>query len=189
MARPLRTEAAGIPCHLMIRGNNRENVFIDTDCFNRYMEILKGYKERFGYKLYCYCLILNHIHLLIEASEKALISKIMQCVNTSFTMYYNKKFGRTGHVFEGRYKSKVIKDDRYLLGVSRYIHRNPLKHGLCQDPRDYKYSSIKRYLPNSINDGLVDADFILKMLNTDIEMAKREYEVLVMEGVVNIIRV
>ena len=175
MPRKPRILVAGMPYHLIVRGNNRGVIFPDEDCYNRYLELLKGNKKRYNYKLYCYCLIPNHIHLLLEASLEAPISKIMQSINTSYTIYFNKKFKRTGHILEGRYKSKIIEKNGYLLHLSRYIHMNPVKAGLCRRAEDYKYSSVKYYL-SAINDGFIDSDFILSALSDDIELARVEYK-------------
>ncbi len=182
MGREPRIEIAGIPYHLIIRGNNRGTIFLDENCFIRYIELLRGYKIRLKYKLYCYCLMPNHIHLILEASEKAPISKIMQCINTCYAHYFNKKFKRTGHVLQGRYKSIIIKDNEYLLHLSRYIHMNPVKAGLCKRAEDYKYSSARDYLQGNKADDLVDTDFILSILSDDIKTVEKIYKDFLNDG-------
>lgn len=182
MARKPRIEIADIPYHLIIRGNNRGVIFFDENCYNRYIELLKGCKRRYKYKLYCFCLMPNHVHLILEASQQAPISKIMQSINTSYTLYLNKKFKRTGHVLEGRYKSKIIESNEYLLHLSRYIHMNPIRAKFCRKIEEYEYSSAKYYLSTSTSNNFIDTNFMLGILSDDIKKARMGYKSFLEDG-------
>ena len=145
MARPLRIEYPGAVYHVVCRGNNRQNVFKDDRDRNRYLEKLVHYCEVKEVELLCYCLLSNHIHVLLETPEGNL-SKMMQPFQTSYTVYFNRRHGRSGHVFEQRYKAFLVDKNNYLLQVSRYIHRNPVEAKLVERPQDYRWSSYGAYV-------------------------------------------
>lgn len=113
--------------HIMCRSISEINLFRDDDDDddkNYYLALLKKYKEKFHCKIYAYCLMDNHLHCHFDPQGFD-ISKFMLCVNTSYVLYYNKKYNRHGHVFQGRYESRVISSDTYNLAVSAYVHNNP----------------------------------------------------------------
>ncbi|MFQ5998924.1 MAG: transposase [Candidatus Bathyarchaeia archaeon] len=145
MARPVRIEYPGAVYHVVTRGNNRQNVFQDDRDRARYLERLCFYTQEKEAHLLCYCLLTNHVHLLIE-TPKGNLSKLMQPFQTSYTVYFNKRHGHTGHVFEQRYKAFLVDKDNYLLEVSRYIHLNAVQAGIVERPQDYPWSSYKDYL-------------------------------------------
>lgn len=180
MSRKPREEEPYAPYHLTIRGNNKEPIFINDECYIRYMGILQGYQKICGFRIYCYCLMPNHVHLLLESSELAPISKIMQRINTRYTIYFNNKFNRTGHVLEGRYKSKIIDSDEYFLQVSLYIHLNPVKAGLCRLPEEYIYSSASNYA-GLVRKEFVETAHLLSMISPNQEDAIKRYKVLLSE--------
>lgn len=145
MARPLRIEYAGAVYHVICRGNNRQAVFRDDQDRRRYLEKLSLYLEEKNVDLLAYCLLSNHVHLLLETPEGNL-SKMMQPFQTSYTVYFNKRHRRSGHVFEQRYKALLVDKDKYLLEVSRYIHLNPAAARIVERPQDYRWSSYGSYL-------------------------------------------
>ena len=144
MARPLRVEYPGAVYHIITRGNNREKVFKDDQDRKTYLQKLAFYCEDKGVDLLCYCLLANHIHLLLQTPHGNL-SKTMQPLQISYTAYFNKKHRHSGHVFEQRYKAFLVDKDNYLLQVSRYIHLNPVEAGIAKRPRDYRWSSYRAY--------------------------------------------
>jgi REP element-mobilizing transposase RayT len=144
MVRPVRIEYPGAVYHVICRGNNRQAVFRDDHDRKKYLERLSLYCGEKGVDLLCYCLLTNHIHLLLETPQGNL-SKMMQAFQTSYTVYFNKRHGRTGHVFEQRYKALLVDKDNYLLEVSRYIHLNPVAAKLVERPQDYPWSSYAGY--------------------------------------------
>jgi putative transposase len=145
MARPIRIEYPGAVYHIIYRGNNRQAIFRDDADRKRYLEKLSLYCQEKNVDLLSYCLLSNHVHLLVETPEGNL-SKMMQAFQTSYTVYFNKRHGRTGHVFEQRYKARVVDKDNYLLQVSRYIHLNPVSARIVERPQDFRWSSYGSYL-------------------------------------------
>jgi len=145
MARPTRIEFAGAVYHVITRGNNRQKVFKDDRDHKTYLEKLSHYSVTKDVKLLCYCLQSNHVHLLVE-TPKGNLSKFMQPFQTSYTVYFNRRHGHSGHVFEQRYKAFLVDRDNYLLQVSRYLHLNPVAASLVKKPRDYRWSSYRGYI-------------------------------------------
>lgn len=145
MARPVRIEYPGAVYHVVCRGNNRQAVFRDDRDRKRYLEKLSLYCEEKDVELLCYCLLTNHVHLVLETPNGNL-SKMMQAFQTSYTVYFNKCHGRSGHVFEQRYKAFLVDKDNYLLEVSRYVHFNAVAARLVERPAQYRWSSYGAYL-------------------------------------------
>lgn len=145
MARPVRIEYPGAVYHVVCRGNNRQAIFKDDHDRTTYLEKLLAYCEQKEVELLCYCLLSNHVHLLLETPQGNL-SKLMQPFQTSYTLYFNRRHKHSGHVFEQRYKAFLVDRDNYLLQVSRYIHLNPVGARIVEWPQDYRWSSYKAYL-------------------------------------------
>ena len=145
MARRPRIEFAGAVYHVITRGNNRQKVFKDDRDRNAYLEKLSHCCETKEVKLLCYCLQSNHVHVLVE-TPKGNLSKFMQPLQTSYTVYFNRRHRHSGHVFEQRYKAFLVDRDNYLLQVSRYLHLNPVAAKLVEKPQDYRWSSYRGYI-------------------------------------------
>ena len=145
MARPVRIEYPGAVYHVICRGNNRQAVFRDDQDRTRYLEKLSLYCEQKEVELLSYCLLTNHVHLLL-ATPGGNLSKMMQPFQTSYTVYFNQRHRRSGHVFEQRYKALLVDKDHYLLEVSRYIHLNAVAAKIVERPQDYRWSSYGSYL-------------------------------------------
>ncbi len=177
MARPLRIEYEGALYHIATRGNERRNIYFSRGDYEKFFEYVKEAIERHGIILYAYVLMSNHYHLLIETSE-ANLSKVMHHINSSYTMYINKKRKRSGHLFQGRYKAIVVDRDNYLMELSRYIHLNPVRAKIVESPEEYTYSSYKYYVTKGKND-LLYVDFILDMMSRDRSEAKKKYRIFV----------
>jgi putative transposase len=153
MARPLRIEFPGALYHVITRGNNRQAVFHDNQDRTAYLEKLFHYCREKEVHLLCYCLLSNHVHLLLETPQGNL-SRMMQAFQTSYTVSWNRRHQHTGHVFEQRYKAFLVDKDNYLLQVSRYIHLNPVAAGIVERPQDYQWSSYRAYLRGRNTAGL-----------------------------------
>ena len=125
--------------HVMLRGINRQQVFLETDDNELFVEILKECKAISGFKLYACCRMGNHVHLLIKTGEED-ISQVMKRIGIRFVQSINQKYGRSGHLFQDRYKSEAVQDDPYFLTLIRYNHQNPVKAGLTATVADYPYS-------------------------------------------------
>ena len=181
MARPLRIEYEGAFYHITARGNERKRVFFSTSDYQRFKDYLKEAQKKYGYVLYCYVLMTNHYHLLIETPH-ANLANVMHYVNASYTGYVNRKRKRSGHLFQGRYKAVLIERDRYLLELSRYIHLNPVRAKTVEKPEDYPYSSYRSFVSKNRED-LVYQDLILDMISKDRKKAPMRYRHFV-EGVI-----
>lgn len=145
MARPLRLEFDGAIYHVTSRGNERSNVFAAKADKERFLEKLAENVEQHHLRLYAYVVMTNHFHLLVE-TPRANLTRFMQQLNTSYTMYYNRKRNRVGHVFSGRYKAKLVSGDEYLLALTRYLHLNPVKIASCGSlPLEEKVARLREY--------------------------------------------
>lgn len=153
MARPVRIEYPGAVYHVICRGNNRQTIFRDEQDRSKYLEKLSHYCRDKSVDLLSYCLLGNHVHLLLETPAGNL-SKMMQGFQTSYTVYFNKRHRRSGHVFEQRYKALLVDKDNYLLQVSRYIHLNSVSARIVTRPQDHRWSSYGSYLKGKGIEGL-----------------------------------
>lgn len=153
MARKARIPSSSGYYHVMMRGNNRENIFKDEIQKLEFLKLLKQQCCEKNIEITAWCLMNNHVHLVLKA-DIILMSAALQRINTTFAMHYNFWNNRIGHVFQGRFNSKNIETDKYLLGVIRYVHNNPCKANLVELPSEYKWSSYHEFLsqPKLINE-------------------------------------
>lgn len=182
MVRPLRINVENELYHVTIRGNHRQKLFLDDEDREKYLETLKKYKKKYEFKVYCFVLMLNHVHLLVEPSEKANLSKMMQVINTSYAMYFNKKYRQVGHVQQGRFHSILVERESYLLELTRYIHLNPVRAGIVANPREYADSSFPVYM-DVRPDGLVDKEEVLELFGVRTETRIKRYRAFVEDGI------
>ena len=172
MARRPRIQFEGAFYHIIVRGNQRQDIFLDEADRCHYLELLHRYRIKCGFILYAYVLMTNHVHLLIETPNEP-ISRIMQIINFTYTQYFNRKYGKVGHLFQGRYKSYLCDKDSYLLSLVRYIHNNPVRAGLAEDAGAYAWSSHGDYLQRTKS--LVDTDKVLRLFSERPGIARRKY--------------
>ena len=132
MARKPRVHFTGALYHVMSRGNQGQAIFKSDQDRQRYLDFLKDGQKRFGYRLYAYVLMGNHVHHLIEIGQTPL-SKVMQNILFRYTRYWNRRYKKTGHLFQGRYKAILCDKDSYLLELIRYLHLNPVNSGNSGD--------------------------------------------------------
>ncbi len=154
MPRPLRPIDDGLIYHVISRGNNRQKVFRKRGDFAAFLAALAELKERKPFKLYGYCLLDNHFHLLLRPTG-ATISRIMQSLLVSHTQRYHRHYQSGGHVWQGRFKSPVIQNDEHLLTVLRYIEANPLRADIVERADDYPWTSYRTHGMGEV-DALVD---------------------------------
>ena len=140
MSRPLRIEYPNAFYHVMNRGNNRQAIFLNDEDYGIFLETLKETSRSFGLKILSFCLMSNHYHLLLS-TPKANLSRAMRHLNGVYTQRFNRRHKKDGHLFRGRFKAILVQEDEYLTHLIRYIHLNPM-----EDPKNYPYSSHKRYL-------------------------------------------
>lgn len=145
MARKPRIHVAGALYHVILRGNNRQPIFCDDADRRKLEELIANGAQRFGYRLFAYCWMGNHIHAAIQVSD-APLAVAMQNLGFRYTGYFNCRHKRIGHLFHGRYKAILIDSDSYLLQLVRYIHQNPVRASMVDDPGAYMWSSHCAYL-------------------------------------------
>ena len=151
--------------HIMIRSISEIILFKEESDKLKYLSLIKKYQIKYQFKVYAYCLMDNHGHLLIDINGGD-ISKVMHSINFCYAMYFNRKYNRHGHVFQDRFKSKIVKDDKYLLTVSAYIHNNPKDIVKYSDKlEEYRFSSFGDYIKNDNEFEIVDKSFLEDMLN------------------------
>ncbi|MEQ8175210.1 MAG: transposase [Syntrophomonadaceae bacterium] len=160
--------------HIMLRGNERKNIFQDDEDKLRFLEGIEAKHKEAEFAVYAYCLMDNHVHLLLNQKELELAS-IMKSIAVRYASYYNWKHSREGHVFQDRYKSEVIEDERYLLAAVRYIHNNPVKAGIAASSDGYTWSSYGDYLLGRRHPWL-DTDFVLGMISDNRTQARHEFK-------------
>ncbi|GAB6159012.1 hypothetical protein JCM39194_22120 [Desulfotomaculum varum] len=153
--------------HIVMRGINKQLIFEEEEDSIKFLQTLGEFKVISGFKIYAYCLMGNHVHLLIKEENEEL-SLIMRRIGASYVYWYNMKYERCGHLFQDRYKSEAVEDNKYFLTVLRYIHQNPVKAGITKDIDQYKWSSFHEYIYKS---KIVDTDFALQIFSGNREMA------------------
>jgi len=157
--------------HVMIRGNRKQDIFLEDGDRFRFIKILKKVKQKGEYELYAYCLMSNHVHLLIKEKNEQ-ISRVMKRINISYVNYFNQKYQQIGHLFQDRYKSEPIENENYLLAVLSYIHNNPLNAFIVKNLEEYTWSSYCLYIKElSYQDFLIDRESILSLFSLDKERA------------------
>lgn len=174
MPRKPRIEYSGAFYHVITRGNQKQRIFKDSADFQKYLLLLTVYKNRTGSLIYAYVLMNNHVHLLIETKDIPL-SKVMQGLNQTYTMYFNKRYHTVGHLFQGRYKAILCDREAYLLGLLKYIHQNPLRAKLTESLDSYPWSSHHVYTGKNNPLSLVDFDTVLRMFSENNGRARRKY--------------
>lgn len=165
MPRQARRKSKSGIYHIIMRGINRQIIFEDEDDNKKFLQVLQHYKEISEYELYAYCLMGNHVHMLLKERQEPL-EQIMRRICGSYVYWYNRKYERIGNLFQDRFKSEPVEDNSYFLTVLRYIHQNPFKAGLVKDLTCYKWNSYYAYI-NGETDKLVDVNFALNIFSKD----------------------
>jgi len=180
MARPLRIQYPGAYYHLTCRGNDRKRIFGDDKDREKFLNLLENSLDIYHVNLYSYVLMTNHFHLLVQ-TPLGNLSEFMRHFNVCYTGYYNYRHGRSGHLYQGRYKSFLIDVDNYLLEVSRYLHLNVVRvHSLRTASldekvnllKDYKWSSLPGYISKKKVEKFVNYDLILSMVRSRVNYYK-----------------
>jgi len=131
--------------HITIRGNNKHPILKAAKDKIMFLEVLKKYRSRFGFKLFAFVIMDNHVHLIIQTENKINISKIMQAINLSYSVKFRSKYPYTGHVWQGRFRSNVIEKEEYILNCINYIHNNPSRAEIVEQIENYPWSSYHYY--------------------------------------------
>ena len=149
MARPKRIDLPFSLYHVLSRTNSGDTAFADNIDRTKFLDYLAHYAELFSFRIHAWCLMPNHFHLLIESGGRPFLSEIMRRLLTAYTVYFNRRHRRHGHLFQGRFKSHLVDKTGYLLALSQYIHLNPARQTPSQDPEAYEGSSLFYYLKGS----------------------------------------
>jgi REP element-mobilizing transposase RayT len=174
MGRPLRVEYTGALYHITSRGNERKKIFLDDGDRKKFLAILEDYHNRYGILIHSYVLMDNHYHLILETPKGNLL-KVMHGLNGGYTGYFNRKYGRSGHLFQGRYKGIIIDKDSYLIPLSRYVHLNPVRARVAERPEHYRWSSYSGYIGRSKEYNWVEYSWVLSQFGSRRLGARRKY--------------
>ncbi|MCX5781987.1 MAG: transposase, partial [Elusimicrobia bacterium] len=160
--------------------NNKQEIFLSENDYLRFLIHIKLAIKKMQFKLYAYCLMPNHFHLLMEVNECP-VSSIMHQLLTSYAKYFNLKYNKQGHLFQGRYKAIICEKDSYLLELVRYIHLNPVRAAIADSPTDWKWSGHNEYV-SEVPLSLIDKEKILLYFDSNIEKARIKYSEFVSDG-------
>jgi len=181
MARKPRVEFDGAFYHVIVRGNQRQDIFRDDRDRAVYLDKVERYRAQYGLRLYAYVLMSNHVHLLLQTGATPL-SKIMQAIQFTYTQSYNRRHRTVGHLFQGRYKAILCDRDAYLLELVRYIHLNPARLRQPRDFHKYPWSSHQAYLGKK-TPAAVETGLMLRQLGNGPARARRAYRAFIAAGV------
>ena len=182
MARPLRIEFPNAFYHVTSRGNERKSIFENDGDRKRFLSYLESAHDRYGAILHVYCLMENHYHLLLE-TPRGNLSQILHHINGAYTTYFNIRHGRSGHLFQGRFRAILVEKDSYGEALSRYIHLNPVRAGLVKNPLEYGWSSYRYYTGEAREPEWLTTAFILGYFGGHDRSAHRKYQRYVEEGI------
>jgi REP element-mobilizing transposase RayT len=176
MPRPLRVKSYDSIYHVMVKSIKEVQLFSNEDDKKNYLGIMKYYQEIYQFRVYAYCLMSNHAHFIIDANGSD-ISSVMHDINFKYACEYNAIHDREGHLFQDRFKSKVVDSEKYLYVLSAYVHNNATDiEGYEKNPQDYEFSSLMVYLGKKSDPyELVEDSFILGMLGEKEEVARKNY--------------
>ncbi|MFJ5762354.1 transposase [Neobacillus sp. NPDC093182] len=161
--------------HIMLRGANRQEIFHDDEDCLKFLDLLHTYKLKTEVEMYGWCLMSNHVHLLLREGNED-ISATMKRIGVSYVSYYNWKYGTSGHLFQDRFKSENVENVQYLLTVVRYIHQNPLKAGIVKRVDEWRWSSCRQYYgTHDEGSKLLDPEFIFGMFSGDNILARERF--------------
>lgn len=162
MTNPKREWYEGAVYHITARGNHRNDIFRDEEDFQVYLTLLEEaifFYGDYNYKLISYCLMDNHVHLMIK-TDKNPLGILISRIHSIYTKYFNKKYNYIGHLFQDKYHSEIIEDDVQMLETSRYIHLNPVKAKMVDIPEEYKWSSYNMLI-GKIEERLISSEILL----------------------------
>ena len=180
MARKPRLHVPGGLYHVILRGNARQDIFFALQDRQHFYELMGQGVARFGYRVHAFCLMTNHLHLALQAGDQPL-SVGMQNLAFRYTRYLNARLKRVGHLFEGRFKAYLVDQDRYGLALVRYVHLNPVRARMVQQPAAYPYSSHRAYLGREDLPWLT-TDWVLGQFGSRIDVARPRYARFIQEG-------
>lgn len=181
MSRPLRVEFPGALYHVSSRGNAQQPVFLDDGDCERLLDLLGRTCERFAWRCHAYCVMGNHYHLVVE-TPRANLARGMQQLGSSYAQGFNRRYGRVGHVLQGRYKAVLVERQTHLLEVARYVVLNPVRAGLCGDAGGWRWSSYRATVGEGPALAFLTVDWLLAQFGKDPVRGRERYRSFVREG-------
>ncbi len=182
MARPLRLELAGGLYHITSRGDRRDDIYDNDEDRESWLDVFGNTCKRFNWRCHAYCLMDNHYHIVLETAE-ANLSKGMRQLNGVYTQYYNRKYGRAGHVFQGRYKGILVEREEYLLELARYVVLNPIRAQMIKSIETWNWSSYQAMIGEQPVYPWLETDWILGQFSNQRQRAIARYIDFVREGI------
>jgi len=143
MPRKPRVSIAGVPEHVIQRGNNRQAIFVDDSDMKAFVTWLKDYAEKYDVAIHSWVFMTNHFHLLCTPLSQSAVSLLMQSLGRRYVQYFNRRHERTGTLWEGRFRSCMVQAEDYVIELYRYIELNPVRAGMVNDPTQYSWSSYQ----------------------------------------------
>lgn len=156
--------------HVFTRGVEKRDIFLDDQDRRAWLDLMLEARERFGCRYLAYCLMPNHVHLAVH-TPSANLDELMDLIKGRYGQYFNQRYGRVGHLFQGRYGCRIVEKEKYLLNLVRYIHFNPVKDGFVDSIRNYRWSSRHHYAGET-SDSLVSSDELFSLLNWNPEAGR-----------------
>jgi len=185
MPRVARGIISGTPYHIIHRGNNRQRIFFYDNDYRYLLSLVGEAKEKYACKLYSYAIMPNHVHFILESPQiSENLAKYIKLLAQKYSQYINKKYKRTGSLWEGKFRSLPISTDNYLLACSRYVEMNPVRANIVKDPGDYAWSSHRYKAGYKYGIALIDQDPLYMSLGKDIEERQKNYRKLFKESMV-----
>lgn len=164
MPRIARVVAVGFPHHITQRGNYRQTVFEDEEDYVLYLQLLEKYCKKYSLKIWAYCLMSNHVHIIGVPMDENSLAKTFNAVTMKYAQYFNQKRMVKGHLWQGRFYSCIL-DERHLYAAVRYIENNPVRAGIVKKPWEYKWSSARAHVGEDKNPNLLDDCYLLKEID------------------------
>lgn len=182
MPRAKRLELPGVAQHVIQRGNDRQACFFEAADYLCYLQALREAALRYACQVHAYVLMTNHVHLLLTPVDAGAVARVMQAVGRRYVRYVNDSTGRTGTLWEGRYKASLVDSERYVLTCYRYIELNPVRAGMAASPGAYRWSSFAAN-GNGLQDPLVTPHAVYRQMGTTMEQCRARYRALVAEAI------
>jgi REP element-mobilizing transposase RayT len=181
MPRPPRVQLPGGVYHVISRGNRQQTIFYDDRDYARFLDVLGAVVLRLGWKCHAYCLMPNHFHLVIETPEPN-ISAGMQRLNSTYAQWFNRRYGYTGHLFQGRFYGQLVESTYQLLELARYVVLNPVRAGLCSDAHGWSWSSYRALVGEGARAGFLTAGWLLGQFGRDPRRARDTFRQFVLDA-------
>jgi putative transposase len=159
--------------HVLCRGNNQQRIFWLAEDFEAYLTLIERYKREHPVSIFHYCLMPNHVHMLLQVLKASDLSKLMQKVNLAYFHHYKKHYGYRGHLFQDRFRSVPINKEQHLFACGRYIEMNPVRGEIVSDPSEYPFSSFRFYSLGEESSILTPNPFFMEMGTSDEERRRR----------------